>query len=591
VHVTYRPICRADLDRAAGSVVGRPIPDLTVHLLDAAGRPVRDGETGEMYVGGAGVAVGYLNRPELTAERFPPDPFSDDPQARLYRSGDLARRLPDGDLVYLGRCDHQVKIRGFRIELLEIESVLARHPNVREAAVLAREDEAGDKRLVAYVAAWQAPFPTERDLRCFLREKLPEYMVPAAFVFLERLPMTANGKVNRDALMLPEAAPPSARAAGAVPLVVPRTDTERRLLRLWEGVLKVRPIGVQDNFFELGGDSLLAMRLCLDIERAFHRKFTSGWMLPECTIERLAAVLEKQDSPPPWSSVVPIQPRGSKPPFFCVHGLGGWVLGYRLLAQHLSPDAGDRPFYGLQARELHGAWEPFTRLEDMAAHYISEMVQVQPQGPYYLGGYSLGAFIAFEMAQQLHRQGRPVAFVGLLDDGPSLTHDRLRWSPAELGRFLLNLARWLPCQLFCKNPKVVLADVCRKLRVWGRRLWLAKPDQVDVEEVMDVSRYSETGRRMLVSHYRAVLDYAPQVYPGRVALFRARTQPLLASHQPDLGWGRLVAGGLDIEVIPGEHDALVSEPAVRLLGVRLAAALDRAQSEWESRSGCSAPAA
>src|SRR5262249_16942337 len=185
VHVTYRPITRADVDPDTspqrkqgdhfGSPIGRPIPDLSVHLLDATGRPVPDGEVGEMYVGGAGVAAGYLNRPELTAERFPPDPSRPDTAVRLYRSGDLARRRPDGDLVYLGRCDHQVKVRGFRVELLEIETVLARHANVREAAVLAREDEPGEKRLVAYVAARQAPAPTERELRGFLREKLPEY--------------------------------------------------------------------------------------------------------------------------------------------------------------------------------------------------------------------------------------------------------------------------------------------------------------------------------------------------------------------------------------------------------------------------------
>jgi amino acid adenylation domain-containing protein len=573
VHVTYRPISRADVDRNAGSPIGRPIPDLSVHLLDAAGRPVPDGEVGEMYVGGAGVAAGYLNRPELTAERFPPDPSRPGTGARLYRSGDLARRLPDGDLIYLGRCDHQVKIRGCRVELLEIETVLARHPDVREAAVLAREDEPGEKRLVAYVAARQAP-PTERELRGFLREKLPEYMVPAAFVLLPGLPTTAHGKVDRAALPAPSAC----RGAGAAEALAPRTEAERRLLRLWEGLLKPRPVGVRDNFFDLGGDSLLAMRLFLEIEKVFGRTLAPGSMLPEGTIERLAGLLEQEEKPDRWTSVVAIQPHGSKPPFFCVHGLGGWVLGFHQLSRHLGDE---QPFYGLQARELHGPWEPFTRLEDMASHYLSEMVQVQPEGPYYLGGYSLGAFIAFEMAQQLHSQGRPVALLALLDDGPSLTHDRGCWSVAGLGRFLVNFAYWLPAQVLRKGPKLVLADVCRKLRVWGRRLRQPpRPQQVDVEEVMDVSRYTEAGRRMLASHYRAARDYVPSLYPGRLTLFRARTQPLLGSHQPDLGWGPLAAGGIDVEVVPGEHDALVNAPAVRVLGERLARALDRARAEW-----------
>ncbi len=257
VHVTYRPLSAADL--AAASLIGVPIPDLQVHLLDAGGRPVPVGVPGEMFVGGAGVARGYLNRPDLTAVRFVPDPFSGRPGARLYRSGDLARRQADGDLEYLGRIDHQVKIRGFRIELGEIEAALAAHLLVREAVVLAREDQPGERRLVAYLVAGLAAGapPAGPELRAFLRERLPEYMIPALFMVLPALPLTANGKVDRAALPAPVPERPELAGGAAAP----RNEVEERLATIWAEVLRVPCVGIHDNFFELGGDSILAIQI------------------------------------------------------------------------------------------------------------------------------------------------------------------------------------------------------------------------------------------------------------------------------------------------------------------------------------------
>jgi thioesterase domain-containing protein len=587
VHVTWRLIRRADVAAGAGSVIGGPIPGWQVHLLGADSRPVADGEVGEMYVGGRGVARGYLNRPDLTAERFLPDPNSRDPAARLYRSGDLARRLPDGDLVYMGRIDHQVKIRGFRIELVEVETALARHPAVREAAVLAREDVPGEKRLVAYVVGrqvgnllssgklptcrpTQSPAPTAAELRSFLRQRLPDYMVPAAFVPLESLPMTAHGKVNREALP-----PPGCQRADAQPEPAgPLTPCQRRLQEMWENLLHVRPVGVRDNFFDLGGDSLLAMNLCLEIKKAFGQEVSPACWFQEATVERLAEILSRQ-GPSPWSAVVPLQPHGKRPPFFCVHPLGGQVVGYRLIARYLGDD---QPFYGIQARPPHEAPEAVPRLEDMAARYVAEVVRVHPEGPYYLGGYSLGAFIAFEMAQQLHRQGRLVGLLAVLDDGPALIHDPWALSVREVGFFLANLPHWLLHQICRRGPKELSLDVWRKLKVWARKLFRpAPPHGVDVEEALDVSRYSEAYRQHLAANYRALKDYVPQVYPDRITVFRARTQPLLGSHQPDLGWSRRAGGGTAVHVIRGDHNSLVVEPNVRLLGARLGACLREAQ--------------
>ncbi len=257
VHVTGRPLARSDLDRPASSFIGRPIPDLRVHLLDAHGQLVPVGVPGEVCVGGAGVARGYLNRPDLTAERFVPDPLSGPPGARLYRSGDLARRSPDGDIEYLGRIDHQVKVRGFRVEPEEIEAALDSHPGVRDSVVVLREEPGGDRRLAAYVVPAGKPAPSIEDLRGFLKETLPEHMVPAHYVVLDALPLTSHGKVDRGALPAPDRGRPELTARYAPP----RSDAERTLAAIWSEVLGVADVGIHDNFFALGGDSIRSIQV------------------------------------------------------------------------------------------------------------------------------------------------------------------------------------------------------------------------------------------------------------------------------------------------------------------------------------------
>ena len=266
VHVTYRPITGADLDADIGSVIGKPIPDLRIYLLDQHRELVPIGVPGEMYVGGAGVARGYLQRPELTAERFITDPFSQTAGARakLYRSGDLARRLPNGDLEYLGRLDDQVKIRGFRIELGEIEAVLGQHRAVRENVVIVREDIPGDKRLVAYVVAKDSSLTTF-ELRDFLKEKLPQHMVPSAFVLLDALPLTPNGKVDRRALPAPDQSGRKSEES----FIAPRSPIEEILAQIWQKVLKLEKVGIHDNFFDLGGHSLLATQIVSRVRSGF----------------------------------------------------------------------------------------------------------------------------------------------------------------------------------------------------------------------------------------------------------------------------------------------------------------------------------
>ena len=284
VHVTYRPLSRQDL--SSGSVIGEPIPDLRLYILDGNRQPVPIGVPGELYVGGAGLARGYLNRPELTAERFISDHLTEEPGSRLYKTGDLARFLENGDVEYLGRVDEQVKIRGFRIELGEIESVLRQHPAVREVSVMAREDVPGTKRLVAYLVT-ASPSPDVNELRDHLKPKLPDYMIPAAFVFLEKLPLTNNGKIDRKMLPVPEQQRPEMGST----YIAPRTTNEKMLAAVWSKVLRVEKIGVNDNFFELGGDSILSIQIIATARRE-GLKLTPKLLFAHQTVAELAAVAE-----------------------------------------------------------------------------------------------------------------------------------------------------------------------------------------------------------------------------------------------------------------------------------------------------------
>jgi len=289
VHVTYRPITIADLEQSSGSVIGVPLPDLQLYILDQHLQPVPIGVPGEIFVGGAGLAVGYLNRPELTAERFIPDPFSKERDAKLYKSGDLARYLSTRDIEYLGRIDHQVKIRGFRIELGEIETNLRQYPGVQNVVVLVREDIPGDKRLVAYVVANVEFSPTTNELREHLGQRLPGYMLPSVFVKLDVLPLTPNGKVDRRALPAPD----QAQIEMGNEYVPPQTPTEEVLAGIWANILQVDRVGIHDNFFELGGHSLFATQVVSRIRDSFQINLPLHSIFEAPTIAEISEVVER----------------------------------------------------------------------------------------------------------------------------------------------------------------------------------------------------------------------------------------------------------------------------------------------------------
>ncbi|MCC6943203.1 MAG: amino acid adenylation domain-containing protein, partial [Thermomicrobiales bacterium] len=408
---------------AATIPIGRPIANTTAYVLDTHLQPVPIGVPGELYIGGAGVARGYLNRPDLTAERFLPDPFKPDPAARLYRTGDLVRYRPDGNLEFLGRIDQQIKLRGYRIELGEIEAVLSRHPAVQAGVVLLREDRPGERRIVAYVVLRAATEISIGSLRGYLNERLPDYMLPAAVIPIERFPLTPNGKLDRQALPAPD----RTGMIEEVDSVAPRTSFERQLVQIWEDLLGVSPIGVRDNFFDLGGHSLLVVRLFSRIQRDFGVELPLAALFPEATVERLALLIEQPDPPAASSSLVPIQPNGTKPPFFCVHSIDGDVLRFAALARFLGDD---QPFYGLRAQGLEGTLSPLADVKEIAATYIAEIRRIQPVGPYFLGGYSGGGMIAFEMARQLQQGNAHVALLAIIDHLPVGSPREKAWGEA-----------------------------------------------------------------------------------------------------------------------------------------------------------------
>ncbi len=545
--------------------IGRPIAETQVYVLDANLRRVAPGEEGELYIGGAGLARGYRNRPALTAERFVADPFGDRPGARLYRTGDLARFRPDGTLDCLGRADHQVKIRGYRIELGEIEAALAHHAAVREAVVVPREDVPGDKRLVAYLAARAGQSPTAALLRQSLREKLPDYMVPAAFVFLDALPLTPNGKVDRLALPAPDDANP---ALGR-DLTAARDRIEAKLVRIWERVLGIRPIGIRDNIFELGVHSLTAARLFVEIEKSFGKRLPVGSLFLSPTIGELAELLRRKRKTNGWSSLVPIQPQGTKPNLFLVHGGAGTILLYHELSRRLGLD---QPIYGLQMRGLYGKDAPHTQIEDMATHYLKEIRSHQPQGPYLLGGYCFGAIVAYEMAQQLVSQGEQVgALVNFNGPSPLYIKRNMERAAAAVTRGREGSdtegREPLSSSLRTRIRKVVRRRVRQMrraprimLRNFYLRLGLPLPE-------------SARDTFFRTSNNKAELLYHPSPYPGRMLLFRARK----VFTDPELGWGQLVGGGIDAYEIPGDHDdqrSIMKEPSVSLVAHHLEQSLE-----------------
>lgn len=516
--------------------IGRPIANTQIFVLDQYLNPSPIGVPGELYIAGDGVAQGYLNRPTLTEARFIPNPFGDDRSARMYRTGDRVRYLSDGNLEFLGRVDHQIKLRGHRIELGEIEAQLAQHTEIRDSVACLQEDSAGDKRLIAYAVAERDSRPTEEELRNFLEAKLPKYMIPSDFVLLDRLPLTANGKVDRNALPVFSAKETSDCGVR----VAPRNVVEVHLKHLWEQLLGIPSIGIDDNFFDLGGHSILAVQLIDRIKLQFDRDLPLDVLwYGSGTIRSLAQLLLEESTQPIWSGPIVIRTGGVKPPLFCIPVAGGHLFNYLYLSAAIDSE---RPVYGLPVVGVDGNQPALTSIEAIAAHCIEQMQEIQPKGPYYMAGYCSGGVIAFEMAQQLHAKGDEVDFLGLIDSMP----------PSFWGTF-----------------QSMLKDLMRgkELRHVQERFYALVLNALRLPQLRQLKTIGE-------AHRWAFWNYRPCPFAGRVTLFR----PIEYEYSTDaaLGWGPLVHGNIDVHELPGGHADLTLKAGSKFLAERFNQCLDEA---------------
>jgi amino acid adenylation domain-containing protein len=548
--------------------IGRPVANTQVYVLDQHMQPVPVGIPGQLYIGGECLARGYINNPVVTSLSFIPHPFSSRPGDRLYKSGDVVRFLPDGNLEFLGRSDHQVKIRGFRIELGEIEAMLETHPAVGTAIAVTNDDSHREKRLVAYVVRRGGVVVTTAELRDYMQTRVPPYMVPAVVMILEELPLTVSGKIDRRALPPPE----DVRIELKSNFVAARDFVEVLLVRIWEKVLGIKHVGVKDDFFDLGGHSILALRLAGEIKKQFGRDLPLAILFEKRTIERLAEALNQQFETLPNTALVPIQPLGTKRPLFFVHVGSGQVLCYLELARYLGTD---QPFYGLQDVYSYDANDSGSvreiAIEKMAAHYIDSLKEIQPEGPYFLGGWSFGGVVAYEMATQLMERGEEVPLLILLD---TVTPDFIR----ELKGIEDDVA--LLAILAHEMGLPVTDSDLRPLEAEEQLRYVT--EQMEKAHIIFDDSLAYLKHKLALSRMRVrVMDrYRPKPYSGRIIFFSAgdmdgeadekeRASKLIAD--PTRGFRELSTDSLELYTIPAAHHTIARGESARIMAEMLSA--------------------
>jgi amino acid adenylation domain-containing protein len=545
--------------------IGFPVEDKEILLLDDDRRNVGVNEAGEIVVKSKYLSPGYWIDPELTTARFGRD--SEDPDVRIYYTGDLGLMLPDGCLVHKGRKDFRVKIRGYGVDLVEVELALRSHSGIGEAVVVSPRNRSGDTRLIAYFVSNRDSAPTVSELRRHLGHKLAHYMIPSAFVRLDTIPLTANGKVDRRALPQPG----DKRPALGAPYAGPRNEIEHSLVRIWEEVLDVHPVGRKDEFFDLGGDSLIAARLFVEIEKAFGKLFPPTTLHWAGTVEQLAAILQQTEWSAPWSLLFPIQPNGSKPPFFWVYGETSDVLLPRYLGA-------DQPLYGVMHEARIGRRVRYTKLNDIATNHLKDIQTIQPRGPYFLGGFCFGGMVAFEMARQLKKRGQEVALLFLVDLA-TLVNRRSRFEKTDsfrhrVSRHSSNL-RTIGFQemLNYANVRIKATVKAGVMELNSRTKRIA--------ETVARNAYFAGGRPLPPSLRHSYLtsvdvwamqNYEPEVYPNDLILFKARG----SSYDPGV-IAKWTSGTLHLHEVPCLHHEIIKEPQVSVWASQLTIYLHEAQ--------------
>ncbi len=562
---------KAQWKHAAEKVIplGKPLHNLEAVILNIGGQLVPIGVIGELAIAGAGVAQGYLHQPEQNAAKFIEKTWGQNETLRYYRTGDLARYRHDGTIEFVSRVDTQVKLRGYRVELGEIEQVLSQHDQIQECVVLLQEDAPDEQHLVAYVVTRYGGILDEKDMKSFLQKRLPAYMVPNSLVCLVALPLTANGKIDRKLLSKQEQVNTASQTGNEEGMagqsfLRPRDYIEVGLASIWEQILHKRPIGVRDNFFDVGGNSISAVRLMSLIQHEFSSDLSLSLLFKHPTLEALASILRQKVGVEPASIVVPLQTGGQNIPFFCVHPSGGTVFRYQALARALGEE---QPFYGLQAPEWS---EDDSHLEAIAARYVREIREVQPVGPYQIGGWSLGGVIAFEIAQQLRQQGENVLLLALIDSSvpPSFWQENPQPKPDEP----LNDARVADLlqeegfvTFTLEDPHARLEEAWKRAKQMGRI-----PEDTSFTQFRRVA-YINCGHLLAVKYYR------PVVYNGPIVFFRSSEALSLETTQgvqrpdcsPGGGWEKLSTYTPNVYVIQSKHSEMVDEPYLQELALPL----------------------
>lgn len=550
--------------------IGRPVANTSLYVLDENLKRVPVGITGELFIGGECLSPGYLFRDDLTHERFVPDPFEEN--SLIYRTGDQVRFTNAGTLEYIGRLDNQVKIRGFRIEPGEIESILETHPDVAQVVVIAREDTPGDPRLVAYiigneVIADGAKPVTTSELRRYLAERVPPFMIPASFVQMEEFPHTPNGKVDKKALPAPLGTVVS--DASSTEDKTPQTPLELTLTGIWESILGVKNIGRNDNFFELGGNSLLGIRLLSAVEKVLHRRVPVAVIFQGQTVAEMAETLNRDSSFESNGRAIAVQPKGYLSPLFFVPGVNGNVIGYEELAQELGTD---RPLYGLQSVGLQGESDPLQNLSEIASTFIEDIRAVQPEGPYHLMGFCIGGMVAFELAQQLSSKGEQIAYLGLIDTWPQEyvptpkgageTKQQLSHLTDTIRRNLKELAHPPAGNLFRHLKKKIGAAA-------------------EMAATRDVYR-GDDGERLqdlvIASNQIAASTYEAHKYEGKASFYiTLGEREIPDSSDPRVKWVRYAAPESELRWIPGlDSGSLLKDPYLKGLASALKHSLTEA---------------
>jgi surfactin family lipopeptide synthetase A len=532
--------------------IGRPIANTTMYIVDKNMHPVPVGVPGELLIGGTGLARGYLNRPELNEERFIKNPF-DGSVSRLYRTGDLVRHTPDGEIEFIGRTDFQVKLRGYRIELGEIESILMQHPDIKEVVVTAKQNKNGDKQLAAYLIPVDNKELKLNELRTFLKEKLPDYMVPAAFVKMDKFPLTPNAKVDRKALPEPET---GGIESGSLH-IAPRNDPEKKMTEIWERILGRSNISVNDNFFDIGGHSLLAVQMFAELENVFDVKLPLATLFEHQTVSELVEALNSDKWKEHWSSLIRIK-RGIRTPLFLVHGAEGNILVYKDLANHLERG---QSLYALQSKGLNGSDKTLTNIEEMAADYINEIKKIQPNGPYNLGGYCLGGTIALEMSQQLTRNGETVKNLFLIETYNICTiKDKL----SNTLVYNLENIKFHYDNLMMLSRKDRIKFLRNKTEVLKRRV-LSRFIPLFSKLGININSYTESSgsnSRIREVNDKAQLMYIPEKYEGKAVLLKPKVN-YSSGPDPSFGWNSLINGSLKVYNLDIAPRGMLYEPFVK----------------------------